>query len=147
MLAWMKPLSHGSDAPPKDFSPQNNGVEMVVLYNSTAMGSYRAVYLLHGVHPHPRPIDLDLVCVHGGVGDQDLGVLYALRLPHANLLVQDEAFIQERVLDGKRTGISHDASQAAGFSSQAQARVPHYPIANEPLQHHVGGKRPTTLYC
>lgn len=33
---------------------------------------------------------LDLVCVHAGVGDQDVGVLQPLRLIHSDLLVQQE---------------------------------------------------------
>ena len=43
------------------------------------------------LHAHARPEDLDLVCVHGGVGDQDLGVLDPLGLVGAGGLVQDEA--------------------------------------------------------
>lgn len=35
---------------------------------------------------------LDLVCVHGSVGDQDLGVLQPLRLVHSDLLVQQETW-------------------------------------------------------
>lgn len=33
---------------------------------------------------------LDLVCVHAGVGDQDVGVLQPLRLVHTDFLVQQE---------------------------------------------------------
>lgn len=56
--------------------------------------------LLHAVDPDAGAIDLDLVRVHGGVGDQDVRVLDALRLPHADALVQDEALIQEGFLQG-----------------------------------------------
>ena len=55
-------------------------------------------HLLHGVDAHARAVDLDLVGVHGGVGDQDGRVLDALGLPHADALVQDEALVQERLL-------------------------------------------------
>lgn len=35
---------------------------------------------------------LDLVCVHAGVGDQDLDVLQPLGLVHSDLLVQQETW-------------------------------------------------------
>lgn len=38
-----------------------------------------------------RPAYLDLVRVHAGVGDQDVGVLDPLGLVHADRLVQQEA--------------------------------------------------------
>mmetsp|Transcript_13106 Transcript_13106/g.24003 ORF Transcript_13106/g.24003 Transcript_13106/m.24003 type:complete len:357 (+) Transcript_13106:720-1790(+) len=41
-----------------------------------------------GIHPHAGPENLDLIRVHGGVGDQDLGVLQPLGLPKPNLLRQ-----------------------------------------------------------
>lgn len=47
--------------------------------------------LVHGVDPDPRAVNLDLVGIHGGVGNQDLRVLDDLRLSHPDLLVQDEA--------------------------------------------------------
>lgn len=47
--------------------------------------------LVHGVHPDPRAVNLDLVGIHGSVGDQDLRVLDDLRLSHPDFLVQDEA--------------------------------------------------------
>lgn len=55
-------------------------------------------HLCHRVHTHTRPIDLDLVCVHGCVCNQDLCVLNALRLPHADLLVEDVALVQVGLL-------------------------------------------------
>ena len=42
----------------------------------------------------------------GGVGDQDLGVLHALGLPHANALVQDEALVQKGFLQVKSMHVS-----------------------------------------
>jgi hypothetical protein len=46
-----------------------------------------------GVGPHARAKDLDLVRVHRSVDDQDLGLLNALRLPDANLLLKQEALV------------------------------------------------------
>lgn len=43
--------------------------------------------------------NLDLVGVHGGVGNEHLGVLDALGLVDANLLVKEEALLQVRVLE------------------------------------------------
>ena len=37
-------------------------------------------HLGHGVHAHTGAVDLHLVCVHGSVGHQNLGVLDALGL-------------------------------------------------------------------
>jgi hypothetical protein len=48
----------------------------------------------------PRPVDLDLVRVHGRVGDQDLGVLHSLGLPHPEALVQHKALLEEGVSQG-----------------------------------------------
>ena len=51
----------------------------------------------HALGLHPRAVDLDLVRVHGRVGHQDLGILDPLGLPHADLLVQNEALgVRER---------------------------------------------------
>ena len=98
------------------------------------------MYLLHGIHPHTRPIDLDLVSVHGSVGDQDLGVLYALGLPHADLFVQDEAFIQERLLDRKVSRISHDPRPRRSKLFIGATPLSHYSIDSAPLQHRFGGR-------
>ena len=54
--------------------------------------------LLHSVHAHARSEDLDLVRVQRRVGHEDVGVLDALRLAHADLLVQDETVLQVRIL-------------------------------------------------
>mmetsp|Transcript_31670 Transcript_31670/g.71199 ORF Transcript_31670/g.71199 Transcript_31670/m.71199 type:complete len:335 (+) Transcript_31670:910-1914(+) len=54
-------------------------------------------HLGHRVHPHPGPVDLDLVRVHRRVGEHDFGVLDALGLPDADPLVEDEAVGQVRV--------------------------------------------------
>mmetsp|Transcript_10347 Transcript_10347/g.29491 ORF Transcript_10347/g.29491 Transcript_10347/m.29491 type:complete len:232 (-) Transcript_10347:266-961(-) len=56
--------------------------------------------LLHGLGADAGSIDFDLVGVHGGVGHQDLGVLDALGLPDANLLVKDEALVKKGLLEG-----------------------------------------------
>ena len=45
------------------------------------------------------PINFNLVRVHGRVRDHDLGLLEALRLPDADLLVQDEALRQIRIAE------------------------------------------------
>mmetsp|Transcript_6822 Transcript_6822/g.26358 ORF Transcript_6822/g.26358 Transcript_6822/m.26358 type:complete len:200 (-) Transcript_6822:663-1262(-) len=42
-------------------------------------------------------IDLDLVRVHRGVGDQDLGVLDRVRTPRADALLEDESVLEEGV--------------------------------------------------
>ena len=42
------------------------------------------------IHLHSGAEHLDLVRVHGSVGDQDLGVLHSLRLVHSNFLVEKE---------------------------------------------------------
>lgn len=42
-------------------------------------------------------LNLDFVRVHSGVGDEDLGVLQPLWLVHANLLVQQETWTDQRV--------------------------------------------------
>lgn len=60
--------------------------------------AYFGTHLGHGVHPHAGPVDLDLVGVHGCVGDEDLCVLDALGLPHADLLVQDVALVKVGLL-------------------------------------------------
>mmetsp|Transcript_40486 Transcript_40486/g.96218 ORF Transcript_40486/g.96218 Transcript_40486/m.96218 type:complete len:301 (-) Transcript_40486:646-1548(-) len=57
-------------------------------------------HLLHRLRADPRAVDLNLVRVHGGVGDEDLGILDALRLPDPDLLVQDEPLVQEGLLEG-----------------------------------------------
>merc|ERR1712038_371728 len=54
----------------------------------------------HVIHLHSGAEHLDLVRVHGSVGDQDLRVLHSLRLVHSNFLVEKETFIQERLLQG-----------------------------------------------
>lgn len=41
-----------------------------------------------------------LISIHRGVSDEDLGVLEALGLADADLLLQDEALIEERVVHG-----------------------------------------------
>lgn len=64
-------------------------------------------YLLHGIHTYTCPIDLDFVCVHRCVGHQDLCILYPLGLPHSNLLIQDEALIQEGILNNKWPVLAH----------------------------------------
>ena len=46
----------------------------------------------HIVDLDPGAEDLDLVGVHGGVGNQDLGILHPLGLVHPGLLVQQETF-------------------------------------------------------
>ena len=46
----------------------------------------------------PCTEDLDLVRVHGCVGNQNLCVFYPLWLVHTELLVQDESLVQVRVL-------------------------------------------------
>ena len=51
----------------------------------------------HRVHAHAGAVDLDLVGVHRRVGDENLGVHDALGLPHADLLVQDEALVEKSV--------------------------------------------------
>lgn len=63
-----------------------------------AVLSNQLQHLLHGVHAHAGAVDLDLVGVHGSVRDKDVGVLDALGLPHANAFVQNEALVQERLL-------------------------------------------------
>mmetsp|Transcript_56005 Transcript_56005/g.93095 ORF Transcript_56005/g.93095 Transcript_56005/m.93095 type:complete len:336 (-) Transcript_56005:260-1267(-) len=45
-------------------------------------------------------IDLDLVGVHGGVGDEDAGVFDALGLADTDLLLEDEALFEVRVEEG-----------------------------------------------
>ncbi len=77
------------------------------------------------LHLDPRPEDLDLVRVHGCVGDEDLGILEALRLVDAELLVEDEALVEIGVgklaagllddLDvGEIGGASHTQDGVAG---------------------------------
>lgn len=51
-------------------------------------------HLFNGIDPDTGSVDLDLICVHGRVGHQDLGVLYPLGLAHTNGFLQDEALIQ-----------------------------------------------------
>ncbi len=58
-------------------------------------------YLGHGVYSDTGTVDLDLVGVHGGVGHQDLGILYPVWLPDPNALVQNVALIHERFLNIK----------------------------------------------
>ena len=48
---------------------------------------WRSNHLGHGVNAHSCSVDLDLVSVHGGVGHQDLGILYFLGLPNSYPLV------------------------------------------------------------
>jgi len=45
------------------------------------------VDLGHGVHAHSGTIDLDLVCVHGRVSHQDLGILNPFGLAYSYPLV------------------------------------------------------------
>lgn len=56
--------------------------------------------LIHARGLHLAAKDLDLVGVHGRVGNKDLGVLKALGLANADLLLQNEALVEERVLHG-----------------------------------------------
>merc|ERR1711862_865022 len=53
---------------------------------------------LEGVHLHTGSIDLDLVCVHLAVCNQDLAILESLWLSNTNLLLKDKPLLQERVL-------------------------------------------------
>ena len=54
--------------------------------------------LRHRVDAHARAKDLDLVRVHGRVGNEHARVLNALGLPNADLLVEDEALFKIRIL-------------------------------------------------
>lgn len=40
--------------------------------------------------------DLDLVCVHAGVGDKNVDVLKSLGLVHSNLLIQQETWSENK---------------------------------------------------
>lgn len=68
------------------------------LFHLVAFGRLDLRHLGHGVDAHARAVDLDLVRVHGGVGDQDLGIIHAAGLAHAEALVEDETLVEERVL-------------------------------------------------
>ena len=50
---------------------------------------------------------LDFVRVHGGVGDEDSGVLHARRLPHPRPFLQDEALVQEGVQEAPPRLLDH----------------------------------------
>lgn len=56
--------------------------------------------LHHGVDLHLGSENLDFVVVHGGVGDEDLGVFFPLGAARGDGLLQDEAVGQEGVLEG-----------------------------------------------
>ena len=58
----------------------------------------KKVDLGHGVYTHSGTIDLDLVCVHGRIGHQDLGILNPFGLAYSYPLVQNEALVQEGLL-------------------------------------------------
>lgn len=53
----------------------------------------KRMYLVHRVYPDPRSVNLDFVRVHGGVGDENLGVFHDFRLSDPNFFVQDEPVV------------------------------------------------------
>ena len=61
------------------------------------LGELELGHLGDAVDLHPRPEDLDLVGVHGRVGDQDSSLLYLLRLTNAGLLVQQETYEEGKI--------------------------------------------------
>mmetsp|Transcript_20674 Transcript_20674/g.48868 ORF Transcript_20674/g.48868 Transcript_20674/m.48868 type:complete len:547 (+) Transcript_20674:69-1709(+) len=56
-------------------------------------------HLGHGVDADAAAVDLDLVGVHAGVGDEDLGVLDAAGLADADALVEEESLLEVRVAE------------------------------------------------
>ena len=92
-------------------------------------------HLSHGVDTYTGPIDLDFVSVHGSVGHQDVDFFQALGLPHANLLVQDEALVQERLLQAglgrKVTGIALQILAGAPSCPQQVACFRKKPLSQE----------------
>merc|ERR1711991_805183 len=70
-----------------------------------------------------EPKILDLVRVHRRVGNQDLGVLDALRLADANLLVEDEAFVEVRLAQGPAFLLNDLDVFEVGLAIEAKHRV------------------------
>ena len=68
-----------------------------LLLHLLLLGELELGHLGHRVDLDARAEHLDLVGVHGRVGDEDLGVLDASRLVDAGLLVEQEALVQIRV--------------------------------------------------
>jgi len=67
----------------------------LLLLGALELGDRRGVLGLGG-----RAVDLDLVRVHGRVGDQDARPLDAVRLPDARLLGQQEAIVEVALTQG-----------------------------------------------
>eukprot|EP00963_Diacronema_lutheri_P005338 scaffold416_cov329-Pavlova_lutheri.AAC.6 len=72
---------------------------LALVFHLGLLRCFEVSHLLQALGPDSCAIELELVGVHGGVGDQYLGVFHPFGLSDPRLLVQQEPVIEEGVLE------------------------------------------------
>mmetsp|Transcript_4247 Transcript_4247/g.27088 ORF Transcript_4247/g.27088 Transcript_4247/m.27088 type:complete len:458 (-) Transcript_4247:267-1640(-) len=84
------------------------------------LGGFQVAHLFQAFRPDSCTVELELVGVHGGVGDQYFGVFHPFGLSDPRFFVQQESFVQERILQATSRHLDDLYGVQLSFSFQSQ---------------------------